>query len=595
MSTPLRGDEIVSCRHRVALSRSAPNDITRAEPTDEMRQRRDLAEGFRREVLTQLTATPGAEVTTTTAETARALARGVELLLTPRLPDDVAGHRRASAHALVRLGRRDDRFVYAPVLIKNSEVVEHSRTRELLLTDLAHLSPSLATTRPGVTVRSTVSLTRSGIALAHATRVLQSLGHGDDAARVALIDRRRNVWWFALAGTQWSRFNLATYDVLYHERRGLLDDLDQWRDHAGEFPTAPYWHRECGDCTYRQHCGAELAAIDDVSLTHFTSFEQQRLLHEFDVHTRRDLARLDPRLARLARRASNDSTAREAVLGLAIERLDDLIYRARVEVTGSALRCVERDAMGCPRANVEVDVDMESADEHAYLWGATVRRAEEHHDLPSGYHHFVVWEGLSDQSEAANFARFWSWFSQLRAECDRRGLTFAAYCFWAQAEDGAMNRAVDPPAEGGPSRDDLDEFRSATPPQWIDLHDLAKSQIQTAGPLGLKVLARAAGFQWRDDNPSGEASMRWYEFARGDGHGARDGTPELHSLQTIPNDRDTDAHSDVGGGTDAHATASWRRRILEYNEDDCRATRALRDWLNGAAKDLAHRDDPGDL
>ena len=71
--------------------------------------------------------------------------------------------------------------------------------------------------------------------------------------------------------------------------------------------------------------------------------------------------------------------------------------------------------------------------------------------------------------------------------------------------------------------------------------------------------ARAAGFDWRDENPSGEASMRWFESA-------------------------------AAGGEEA---AAWRQRILDYNEDDCRATQALRDWLNGAARDLAHRDDPG--
>jgi predicted RecB family nuclease len=41
----------------------------------------------------------------------------------------------------------------------------------------------------------------------------------------------------------------------------------------------------------------------------------------------------------------------------------------------------------------------------------------------------------------------------------------------------------------------------------------------------------------------------------------------------------------------AEGAAQWRQRILEYNEDDCRATKALRDWLNGPAKLLAHRDD----
>ena len=50
----------------------------------------------------------------------------------------------------------------------------------------------------------------------------------------------------------------------------------------------------------------------------------------------------------------------------------------------------------------------------------------------------------------------------------------------------------------------------------VDLHQVVTSQIQTAGPAGLKVVATEAGFSWRDDAPSGEASMAWYEEARGD-------------------------------------------------------------------------------
>ena len=34
-----------------------------------------------------------------------------------------------------------------------------------------------------------------------------------------------------------------------------------------------------------------------------------------------------------------------------------------------------------------------------------------------------------------------------------------------------------------------------------------------------------------------------------------------------------------------------RRRLLEYNEDDVLATRALRDWLDGPARSLPHLDD----
>jgi len=541
------------------LSRHGDPAVARVRASDEMMRRRLLAEEYRDGVLDDLARLAGAVNAPSLDETRRALEGGAELIVRPRLADDLAAHRRASVHALLRLGRRDDRFVYAPLLVKNSEVVESSSTRQLLMSELERPSVAQATPTRGVCVRATVSLTRSGIALAHATRVLQAQGYGDENARVALVDRQRRVWWLDLAGPQHPRFNLATYDALYLERHELLVAFEHWVQNGGESPTAPYWHRECEDCEFREHCRGVLRARDDVSLTHYSNFEQQRLLHEFDVDTRRDLAGLDPQRARLARNASSDSTSREAVLGLAIERLDDLIYRARVHASGSLLRRVEVQLMGCPRADVEVDVDMESDGEHTYLWGAYVRVTSgvTIEGVAEGYHPFVAWDAPSADTEARVFAEFWAWFSALRATCDERSHSFAAYCFWAQAEDGAMNRAV-AVREDGPTPGDLEEFRTHSPAQWIDLHEHAKAQIQTEGPLGLKVLARAAGFDWRDENPSGEASMAWFEAAR--------------------------------GGDDVEY---WRQRILEYNEDDCRATQALRDWLNGPARALAHRDDPG--
>jgi predicted RecB family nuclease len=246
-------------------------------------------------------------------------------------------------------------------------------------------------------------------------------------------------------------------------------------------------------------------------------------------------------------------------LGRKFDRLDELIYRARSHVRDSALRILDPSLMGCPTADVEVDVDMESYDDATYLWGANVTLNAPVDGLVEGYTTFVEWGELTRGAEARNFAAFWTWLTSLRQISQWQGRSFAAYCFWAQAEDGAMNRAVATAVEGGPTLQDLNEFRQLSPPAWIDLHDLAKAQIQTAGQLGLKQLAASAGFQWRDVNPSGEASMLWYEVAT----------------------RDDDAEAAIS-----------RQRILDYNEDDCRATKSLRDWLNGPAKYLAHRDDP---
>ena len=66
--------------------------------------------------------------------------------------------------------------------------------------------------------------------------------------------------------------------------------------------------------------------------------------------------------------------------------------------------------------------------------------------------------------------------------------------------------------------------------------------------LSLKTLATFLNFQWRDTDPSGTGSIQWF-------------------------------HEWVETGDD-----SIRRRILEYNEDDCRATRVLVDALTAFAR-----------
>ena len=561
MVRPLRGDEILACPHRVALSRGEPFDFAAPQPSVEIQRRRRDAEAMRDRVIAELLDVHAdAARPTGVDETIKHLDEGTGLIVSPHLPEDVAGRRRARVQALVRVGRVGTRFTYAPLLIKNIEVVETALTRRILEGTLEALTPAEALFTNGVGVRSSLSVTRTGITLAHATRVLGALGYASAAAHAGVIDRRRRVFWFDLAGRDYPRFNLAAYDEFYARRLAVIEDHERWLHEGGPFPTSAYWHRDCLDCPYASHCQSELEATDDVSLTRFTTASQQLLLREHGVTTRARLATLDPRRARSARRRVADDSL-EGVLGASIDKLDDLIYRARAHVSGGPLRIADVEQMGCPSADVEVDIDMESYGDATYLWGAVVHVADAAREragaMTPGYRYFVNWDELDADAEATLFARFWAWFDALRATCRAAGLSLAAYCFWAQAEDGAMNRAVAVPVPGGPTIEDLREFREARPSQWVDLHALAKSQIQTEGPLGLKLLATGAGFSWRDPTPGGEASMAWYEVARGSG---------------------------------PLAEAS-RGRILNYNEDDCRATKALRDWLNGPARLLAHRDE----
>ena len=563
MAELLRGDEIIACVHRVALSRGAPFDYVAPPTAPELQRRRRDAETHRDETLAEIERLhPRRVVPRSSEETSTYLREGAELIVRPRLAPDVEGRRRASVQALIRVGRVDERYVYAPLSVKNNEILESATTRRILEGDLSKLLPSEASYTDGVGPRPTPTVTRNGLALAHATRVLGAMGHDDPLARVAIIDRHRRLLWFDLATTNYPRFNLSTYDALYEQRLAVLKAHDIWRVEGGDFPTSPYWHRDCPECPYSLDCEAQLEASDDVSLTRFTSLEQQVVLHEQGIDTRRQLARLDPVRARQARSrvfGARADVEPEDFLGRSIEKLDELIYRARAHVRGCSLRTVDASLVGCPTADVEIDVDMESYDDTTYLWGALVTLNVPVEGVQPGYRSFVEWDDLDAQAESRIFAEFWSWFNGLRLLCQERDVTLAAYCFWAQAEDGAMDRAVLAAQPGGPTAHDVLEFRAATPAQWIDLHEQAKRQIQTEGPLGLKQLAGAAGFRWRDANPSGEASMLWFEEAC---------------------------------GPDATASATYRQRILEYNEDDCRATRALRQWLNGPAHELPHRDEP---
>ncbi len=81
-------------------------------------------------------------------------------------------------------------------------------------------------------------------------------------------------------------------------------------------------------------------------------------------------------------------------------------------------------------------------------------------------------------------------------------------------------------------------------PNVIDLYNIIQKQTDwPVGSYSLKALATYLGFKWRDETPSGALSIQWFnEYIES-------------------NDKDI------------------LKRILEYNEDDCKATMVLKDKL----------------
>jgi predicted RecB family nuclease len=534
----LRGTEIDACRHRVILARTPEIRALRSLVTPEIARRQRDATQHRSRIEEVLKAQSHV-VAHDEASTQTAMSNGRELILSPRLSSPNL-RVDLSLQALIRTGKIDDTYTYTPLIIKNHEVVESSTVRSLTTSEIDDLRPGSTTEFAGVGLRSTATVRRDGLLLSAAWLVLDEDNHADPQHRGVVIDRQSRAWWIYLDGPGTSRFGIKRCAELLAERRL---DLNAFED--DRITTEPYWHRDCDTCDFAPVCEEILLQRDDVSLVRFTNEEQQQLLRERGITTRHALAGLSPANVD-AGRNGNEETLEGELVG-SIERLDDLIYRARSAVAKGPLRIVESEALACPRADIEVDVDMEGYDGLTYLWGATVtsRVVSE----KSRHESFVHWGELTSRSEAVLFSDFWSFVRHMRDEAATQGHTITFYCFWAAAENEAMRRAA------GDRLEEVNSFLASS--QWVDMHEVVARQIQTEGPTGLKQMAQYAGFSWRDDNPSGEASMLWYESAI--------------------------ASEEVD---------TWRNRILIYNEDDCRATRALRDWIMGPARELPSRDDP---
>jgi predicted RecB family nuclease len=89
------------------------------------------------------------------------------------------------------------------------------------------------------------------------------------------------------------------------------------------------------------------------------------------------------------------------------------------------------------------------------------------------------------------------------------------------------------------------------PDRWVDLLPFVRAAVDSRYGHGLKLVAQnGPSFSWRDSDPGGLQSQDWLEVAR---HG---GPAERQQART---------------------------RLLAYNEDDVRATLAVRTWLRGVS------------
>jgi predicted RecB family nuclease len=190
-----------------------------------------------------------------------------------------------------------------------------------------------------------------------------------------------------------------------------------------------------------------------------------------------------------------------------------------------------------PRADVEVDVDMENTELGCYMWGSYVTDRSNTNIAQTGYRAFATWESLTPTAEADNSLRFWQWLMNIRQRCHDAGLTFAAYCYNASAENTYLRRlAIAREALAG----EIENFIASD--EWVDILKEWDSQLITGGSSSLKQVAPLAGFHWSVDDAGGGESMLKHDLAADGDDAARD----------------------------------W---LLTYNRGDVEATLAVREWM----------------
>ncbi len=527
----------------------------------------------------RLLAADGPEVQA--AATRRALADGVDVVVGGVLPLDVAGHRSGAPDLLVRgADGPSGSPTYHPVLVVWHQVLttaakpaEGERVATLPWTSFAHPSPVRLEHRTGVVLRLR-SEERDLRQLAHHHRLLQAAGFGAATA------------WGGLVGTDPSTSSgngrtssqngsdptlswcdlaeplLRTYDPDVPGGYRLEPVLDRY-DAAfarrlavaraavrGEPLLEPVVVRECATCPWWDRCRSRLDD-DDVSLRidrgalDRTEVEALRGLGTGTVHALAgtDLDALLPRyLEQVPLRSHAESRLRTAA------------RRARLLVSGVPFVRETSGPIEVRAGSVEVDLDIESSAEgRVYLWGFWVRRpggAGSAHEQDEGaYVAFAAFRDLHDEAETALAVEAFTWLrgvveSEAGAVLETgsgagSGVVVYHYSAYEIQQIDALARRSGHPVLAWASAYAREGF--------VDLLDVVKEHWFGVSGLGLKLVAAHAGFAWRDEDPGGLNSQRWF--------------------------------ADAVHGPDPDVRAAAEARVLAYNEDDVLATRHVRAWL----------------
>jgi len=319
--------------------------------------------------------------------------------------------------------------------------------------------------------------------------------------------------------------------------QGVKDPKSLWSDYQGclaearqivarTVKTMPAYGSVCKECHWYTGCQKRLEAADDLTLLPGLGRSKRDVLVD-RIPTINALAQIRP---------SAFLKGKKTVFpGIGPDTLVKFQERAKL-VTSPNPRPYLSRPVSLPVSDLEVffDIEVDPMHDHTYLHGFIERRNGEN---STERYTAMFAEHLSPLEERDAFARAWGY---LQARPSAVIYFYSPYerTYWRKLRESYPDVCSEAQLES-----------LFTPPRSVDLYTnvVRRATEWPTRDYSIKTLAKFLGFKWRDAHPSGAASIEW--FARW----IEIGDPAI------------------------------RLRILDYNEDDCRATRVLLDGIRNLA------------
>lgn len=284
----------------------------------------------------------------------------------------------------------------------------------------------------------------------------------------------------------------------------------------------------CGDCklcAWHDSCHRWAESTDDLTgIFNLGRSKRDVITADIGIRTIQEAVGLD--IESLVEKKNADKGFLKGIGAKTLEQI-----RMRANILKHVKAPVLHTRLDLPQVPTEVffDIEDDPTQDFVYLHGVFERS-----ERGTRYLHFTARE-LTEEAEKMAWMDFWSYIGGL-PEGD-----YAVY-YYAPHEKTTY-RGMQKKYPDLISEDKVEQFFGN--PNVIDLYTSVVSG-HTDWPVGsysIKALAAYIGFKWRDETPSGALSIQWF-------------------------------NEYLNSGDD-----KMLQRILEYNEDDCRATMVLKDKL----------------